>query len=178
MKQTISSKGALRFIPTRANNIISIILVVLVLLVFESTAQETIPATGGTASGSGGSATYTLGQVFTTTSSDTSASVAAGVQQPYEISEITSLPEAKSIMLTATVFPNPATEFVVVDMKEMALKSVSYKLFDSSGKEIQGGNIISAQTTINTLELAAGTYFLKVLQGNKEVKTFKIIKNK
>ena len=63
-------------------------------------AQEAIPATGGEASGSGGSASYTVGQVVYTTNVGTNGnSVAEGVQQPYEISVVTGIPEAKDISL-------------------------------------------------------------------------------
>ncbi len=48
--------------------------------------QSTIPTTGSTASGSGGTATYTVGQITYKTFSGTNGTVAQGVQQPYEIS--------------------------------------------------------------------------------------------
>ncbi|RLD56213.1 MAG: T9SS C-terminal target domain-containing protein, partial [Bacteroidetes bacterium] len=63
-------------------------------------AQEVIPATGGEASGSGGSASYTVGQVVYTTNTGTNGnSVSQGVQQPYEISVVTGIAEAKDINL-------------------------------------------------------------------------------
>jgi len=48
-------------------------------------AQETIPASGGKASGSGGTASYSFGQVVYTTYTGTNGLVAQGVQQPFEI---------------------------------------------------------------------------------------------
>jgi hypothetical protein len=51
-------------------------------------AQEAIPAGGGNASGSGGSASYSVGQVVYTTNTGTNGSAAQGVQQPYEISVV------------------------------------------------------------------------------------------
>ncbi|MFT7299094.1 MAG: hypothetical protein ACI9WO_001916 [Sphingobacteriales bacterium] len=43
-------------------------------------AQETVPATGGEATGNGGSSSYTVGQVVYTTNTGTNGSVAQGSQ--------------------------------------------------------------------------------------------------
>ncbi|MDD4385781.1 MAG: hypothetical protein PHD06_11460, partial [Bacteroidales bacterium] len=62
-------------------------------------AQESLNATGGNASGSGGSAGYSVGQMVYTTHIGTNGSVAEGVQQPYEISIVIGIEEAKGINL-------------------------------------------------------------------------------
>ena len=49
-------------------------------------AQENTTAAGGEATGSGGTASYSVGQVVYTTVTGTNGSVAQGVQHPYEIS--------------------------------------------------------------------------------------------
>ena len=51
-----------------------------------ATAQESINATGGDASGSAGSASYSVGQVAYQTLAGTNGSIAEGVQQAYKIS--------------------------------------------------------------------------------------------
>ncbi|MBK6984778.1 MAG: hypothetical protein IPH32_08475 [Bacteroidetes bacterium] len=63
-------------------------------------AQETTDASGGNASGSGGSASYSIGQSAYNTYTGTNGSVAQGVQQPYEISIVTEVKEAKDISLS------------------------------------------------------------------------------
>ena len=60
-------------------------------------AQEAIPATGGMASGSGGSVSYSLGQLVYTTNTGTNGSVALGIQQPFEIFVVTSIEQAKGM---------------------------------------------------------------------------------
>ena len=65
-------------------------------------AQEAVLASGGDTSGSGGSISYSVGQVVYTTNTGTSGySVAEGVQQPYEISVVTSLDKSINIKLTS-----------------------------------------------------------------------------
>ena len=140
-------------------------------------AQESINATGGNASGSGGSASYSVGQVVYTTNTGSNGSVAQGVQQPYEISVVTGLEEAKSINLSVLAYPNPTTNYLTLEVKEFELSNLSFQLFDMNGKLLQSEKITGNQTSIVMSNLVPATYFVKVTEGNKEVKTFKIIKN-
>ncbi len=143
-------------------------------------AQTSINATGGNASGSGGSASYSVGQVVYTTHTGTNGSVAEGVQQPFEISVVTGLEEAKGISLSVTAYPNPTTDFLQLKVDastKLSIQSMSYQLYDMNGKLLQNEKITGNQTSIVMSNLVPANYFVKVIQGNKEVKTFKIIKN-
>jgi len=141
-------------------------------------AQTSINVTGGDASGNGGSASYSVGQVVYTTNTGTNGSVAQGVQQPFEISVVTGLEEAKGINLSVTAYPNPTTDYLQLKVESEKLKNLSYQLYDINGKLLQNEKIIGNQTSIIMSNLLPANYFVKVIQGNKEIKTFKIIKNK
>ena len=54
-------------------------------------AQESPTAAGGEATGTGGTSSYSVGQVVYTTATGTNGSLAQGVQQPYEISVTNSI---------------------------------------------------------------------------------------
>jgi len=140
-------------------------------------AQESVNATGGDASGSGGSASYSVGQVVYTTNTGTNGYVVQGVQQPYEISVVTGIEEAKGINLSVSAYPNPTTDYLTLEVKDVELSNLSYQLYDMNGKLLQSEKIAGNQTSISMNNLVPATYFVKVVQGNKEVKTFKIIKN-
>jgi hypothetical protein len=140
-------------------------------------AQTSVNATGGNASGSGGSASYSVGQVVYTTHTGTSGSVEQGVQQPFEISVVTGIEEAKGINLSVTAYPNPTTDYLQLKVESEKLKDLSFQLYDMNGKLLQSEKITGNQTSIAMSSLVPATYFVKVIQGNKEVKTFKIIKN-
>lgn len=140
-------------------------------------AQETIPASGGNASGSGGTASYTVGQVIYTTNTGTTGSVAQGVQQPYEISGIFGIEQAEYINLICTAYPNPATDFLTLNVENYANENLSYQLFDIIGKLLENKKLTGNEITISMENLVSATYFLKVIDKNKVVKTFKIIKN-
>lgn len=139
-------------------------------------AQEIITATGGNASGSGGSASYSFGQVVYTTNTGTIGSVAQGVQQPFEISVVTRLEEAKDINLSVTAYPNPTTGYLNLEVKDLEFANLHFQLYDINGKLLQNEKINGTQTSIVMSNLVPANYFIKVIQGNKEVKTFKIIK--
>lgn len=157
------------------------------------TAQETINATGGEAFGSGGSVSYSVGQVFYQTHSGTGGSVAEGVQQPYEISVATTIEIVKEINLSVSAYPNPTTDYLILAINDNDNTSLSYQLFDIQGKLLQSEKITGSQTSIDMSNLVTATYFVKVIQDNKDVyqlksnevgakqfnvvKTFKVIKN-
>ena len=62
-------------------------------------AQEAIFTTGGEASGNGGSASFSVGQVAYQTYSGTSGSLVEGVQQPYEITVLNGTEEIFGVNL-------------------------------------------------------------------------------
>ena len=140
-------------------------------------AQETIPATGGNALGSGGSASYTVGQMVYQTNTGTNGSVAEGVQQPYEISIVTAIEDANGINLSISAYPNPTFDYLTLEVKDFDFSNLAFQLYDIQGKLLQNEKITERQSRVLMYNLLPATYFVKILEGNKEVKTFKIIKN-
>ena len=139
-------------------------------------AQTSFNATGGNASGEGGSANYSVGQIIYTTHTGANGSVTQGVQQPYEISVVTAIDEAKGINLSVSAYPNPTTDYLTLSIDELEISTMSYHVYDVTGKLIQSEKITGNHTTIGMNNLVPATYFVKVIQGNQEVKTLKIIK--
>jgi hypothetical protein len=139
-------------------------------------AQQATAATGGDASGSGGTVAYSIGQVVYTTSTGSTGSVAQGVQQPYEISIALGVVN-QSINLAMAAYPNPTTDYLTLSVSNLELSNLNFQLFDMSGKLIENRKITSAAETIRMENLPSASYFLKVTNNNNDVKTFKIIKN-
>ncbi len=139
-------------------------------------AQESINATGNIASGSGGSASYSVGQVVYTTINGNNKSVAQGVQHPYEIFTIGIKETVLNISLTA--FPNPTAVNLTLQISDYKNEKLSYQLFDMHGNLLINEQIVAQQTQINMNSLPTATYFINVVnQENKKVQSFKIIKN-
>jgi len=141
-----------------------------------SQAQNAIPATGSNATGAGGTVSYTVGQVIYTTVSETSGTITHGVQQPYEISVVTGV-DIVDITLVCTVYPNPTTDFLTLKIADSENQNMSYWLYGVGGNLFETKKILSSETQISIGNQVSGIYFLKVISGTKEVKTFKIIKN-
>jgi hypothetical protein len=87
-------------------------------------AQTSVNATGGDASGGGGSVSYSVGQVVYTTNTGANGSVAQGVQQPFEISVVTGIEEAKGINLSVSAYPNPTTDYLELKVESEKLKDI------------------------------------------------------
>jgi hypothetical protein len=155
---------------------ILITLFFLLLALMPTKAQETVPATGGTASGNGGSVTYTVGQVLYITILGTNGTVIQGVQQPYEISVATAVEETEGITLEFKVFPNPTTGKITLTIEDFDIENLKYILFGINGILLQEKNIENRITEISMENLSPSVYFLKVIKDNMEIKTFKIIK--
>ena len=139
-------------------------------------AQESANASGGDATGSGGTIAYSIGQVVYTTYTGSSGSVAQGVQQAYEIFAVDIEETTLSISLIA--FPNPTADNLTLQISDFNKENLTYQFYDIGGKLLSNGQVTGQQTEINTSSLPPATYFINVLnQEDKKVQSFKIIKN-
>jgi len=139
-------------------------------------AQESPTATGGEATGTGGTASYSVGQVVYTTATGTNGSVPQGVQQPYEISTTVGINET-AINLELSVYPNPTTDYLTLKVDNFELSTLNFQLIDMQGKVIETKTVNSNATNISLEGQPTATYFLNVVKNNQIVKTFKIMKN-
>ena len=137
--------------------------------------QEIISSTGGISSGSGGTLSYTIGQVFYSRNTSIAGSVSQGVQQAFEFQSLSN-PGLLTVQLTAVTYPNPTTDFIVLKITDTALENLQYTLFDLNGKTIASNPIRITSTEIPMKNLSVGMYLLKLTKKNKPLKTFKVIK--
>lgn len=137
-------------------------------------AQNAVVPAGGTASGNGGTVTYTVGQIAVQTNSDGTASISEGVQQPYEIS-VVGVDEYPGITLSAKIYPNPtlSTCFLQCDSWDN-LEEV--KVYDLNGKSLFKKKIEGNITEMDFSSFAPGTYFVNVYSGKQMLKSFKVVK--
>lgn len=152
-----------------------LILIGTFLISFFVQSQEALAISGGEATGSGGTSSYTLGQVFYTATNASTGSISQGVQQSFELFTLSN-PQLTTVNLEAVVYPNPSSDYVVLNITDNALTDLSYVLIDIRGKVISNEKIKSLDTQVSLHGLSIGTYVLKISQKNNELKTFKIIK--
>ena len=106
-------------------------------------AQDATSSSGGNANGSGGSVSYTVGQVVYTTNSDSTGSLAQGVQQPYEISIVNDIVEF-DIDLTLSAYPNPATNYLMLQIENYNNENFYYKLIDITGRVLESKKVVGS----------------------------------
>lgn len=148
--------------------------ITLVLPIRSAKAQSTITTSGGIASGVGGTVSFTVGQLLVTVPTGVNGSVSHGVQQPYEISVITGLDKAE-IDLAMKVFPNPASDFLILSIDKNEVTDFSYKLLDMNGRLLFTQKIRDRETTIPVGSLSPSIYILNIMEANRIIKTYKIL---
>lgn len=139
-------------------------------------AQQAAVASGGNATGTGGSVSYSIGQVADKTQTGTTGTITQGVQQPFEIVTLSGS-EFGNIRLEAIVFPNPTVSDVTLKISDFDMESLNYQLFDINGRLLSEGKISDATTVFTMEQYTSSVYILKINSNTKELKTFKIIKN-
>ncbi len=142
-------------------------------------AQQGFVVTGGDAAETGGSVSYSIGQVFYKTHLGTETSIVEGLQQPYEIYSITFIEDTDSVELVVSVFPNPVMNTLYVTVKEAGNVfpyELSCRIFDMHGLPVIHRKVFKREAAIDMAYLPPGIYVLKILAGERQVMVFKIIK--
>lgn len=139
-------------------------------------AQQNVVAAGGESTGSGGSVSYTYGQVDFINTTGAGGSITQGVQQPYEIYDLSGI-TAPVLQISLSLFPNPATEYVQLVAEQWDQVSLQYALYDVSGKLLDSQTLVSQQTFIPLSHLASGIYIVHIRHNGSDIQTYKVIKN-
>jgi hypothetical protein len=150
--------------------------VLLLGLAFSAHCQLVIDVAGGDASGVGGTVAYSVGQVIYEEYTGSSGSETQGVQQPYEISEVLDT-DLFQLDINLVAYPNPTSDFLTLNVGESELAYLNFQLYDLSGKLIESRKIVNTRETIGMQNLQNDIYILKITKKDKEIKTYKIIKN-
>lgn len=140
--------------------------------------QENTLTTGGLASGDGGTSSYSVGQTFYTQSHNNDYSITCGLQQAFEISEISSIEESIKTSILCSAYPNPVVDNLKLEIisDHFISSNFSFQIYDINGKIILYQNITTNETSIEMSELTPATYFLKIFNNTREIKVFKIVK--
>jgi hypothetical protein len=156
-------------------------LVMLFPALTELNAQEAVSTAGGEAIGSGGSLSYSVGQLFYHSEEGTNGSIVQGVQQPLEISFAVGIEKNSGISLKCSAYPNPTGETLNLKVENFDKQVLQYKLYNAKGELLINKKLESMETSIRMDQLLPSTYFLKVIQSMNaesevEIVVFKIIK--
>lgn len=155
---------------------LSFLIFLVLACVSASFAQSNTVTTGGEATGSGGSVSFSVGQIAVQSNGDGTTTISEGVQQPYEIS-VVGVDDYPTITLNATVYPNPTLGQLQLSVSnEELLAKGEARIFDGSGKLLAVKKIVGQTTDFDLSSYAQGTYYLRVTDGKTTLKTFKVVK--
>lgn len=102
------------------------------------------------------------------------------IEFPINIIKSPDIPDSVGVvdqeLIKINILPNPATDYIVVDMQNQELPNATYRLYDAAGRLLRGGKIAESYQQISISEFSEGLYFVEILAENKMVKYTKIIK--
>jgi hypothetical protein len=114
-----------------------------------------------------GSLSFTIGETVINTIESPNNHITQGFNQDWiHFASTNTFKENFNI----SVFPNPTTHYINVESD----KPSDLKIYDLNGKEVLNTKINKTKK-VDLTQLSPGTYFLKFIQENLNVKTIKII---
>jgi hypothetical protein len=140
-------------------------------------AQQTTDASGGTATGTGGSVSYSVGQVVYSYRTGTGGWLIEGVQQPKEFTNTLATNDFTALEATCKLYPNPTSNALHLTFSTEGYVGCEAVLTDLAGKMLQKVILKEATTTLELEYLPIAPYVLTVTKNNQIIKSFKIIKN-
>ena len=137
-----------------------------------------VVATAGNYTQNGGySVSWTLGEPVVQTASNGGTTLTQGFQQPsYNVVSVT---PGKIDGFEVNVYPNPASDFIVVDWTANDKDMLYISLYDVAGKKISEQSYSAKQdkVSINLSQLASAQYLLEVKdKDNSITKVYQIFK--
>ena len=136
-------------------------------------AQERSVASGGEASGTGGTVSYTIGLPDFQTYSGTSGTISEGVQQAYELLSVNVHEWDKDFILK--LYPNPVTDYLIIEVPETDAE-LTYNILSHSGQLLKSGNLSEIKTSIEVRSFVSEGYFIEIRKNNQLVRHYQFIK--
>jgi len=138
--------------------------------------QEVISAAGDHSSGSIVQVSWTLGEPVIETGMNGQYILTQGMHQGNLIVTVTN--QLQGLPFEVKAYPNPVSKFLKLDIDAPQLQGFSYSLFNIDGQLIHHQDVLTHSTTIPMESYAHSSYLLRVNFEGKEVKSFRVVKNK
>ena len=78
--------------------------------------------------------------------------------------------------ISLTVYPNPATDYLTVEVNDLSLKQTSAVLYDAIGRKVKTQSLPSPSTTVDVTNLEQGIYYLQIVNDNQTLGFRKFVK--
>jgi len=146
------------------------------LLFSQNTQQNVIASSGGNIQNSNVNVSWTLGEVVISTLEGSSVILTQGFHQgDYTI---TSTGYTRLSDITLSLYPNPARDFINVDVKTDKTGSYRVELIDVSGKVLVNKAFYSNLFKVNLRGFSPSIYYLRITdEKGKFLGSYKILKH-
>ncbi|TVR42250.1 MAG: T9SS C-terminal target domain-containing protein [Bacteroidia bacterium] len=142
----------------------------------QSVAPVVIASSGGEGEAGGIHIQWTVGELATETLTGANMILTQGFHQPHII--VTSIDEIPDTEAVIVAFPNPATDYIAVEQRSGAREGLHFGLYDLQGRRVLSGQLEPHHTSLDLIDVKAGTYFLHIYDDSKTLQTFKVVKNR
>jgi hypothetical protein len=137
-------------------------------------AQNSINASGGEAAGSGGTSSYSVGQICYYMFTGSGGASAEGVQQPIELFPGGNVEMPDEVIINT--YPNPTGGEVLVHIPEPVAENTGYYIYNIQGMLVKSGMLTSGLTSLCFASLPSAVYILHISVDNNNTYICKIIK--
>jgi len=153
-----------------------IVSLIVILCSFQQTTaqQQIIGNSGGNIQNENGLVSWTIGEPVITTIKGSDHTLTQGFHQSKII--ITEIEENTLLSFEMKVYPNPVATRLTIYVGGTDISGMRYNFFDGKGAVIKTGLIVGSETHVSVEELVSATYYLKIYNKKRSIKTFKIIK--
>jgi hypothetical protein len=157
------------------------LILILIHFCIIASAQQIVPTSinsaGQSSTLNGNNISYSIGDYAVLTLADTNYTVSGSYIAASVITaiEISAVDQGK-----ISVFPNPSSELVYVELSDLLANEIQLSLYTIDGKEIfnQKFNNINQTLTLNLSKQAKGVYILKLRnEKGQGIADYKLIKN-
>ena len=143
----------------------------------QSLSPTVLSSSGGFRSSDGISLSWTTGELMIQTFSDGSVILTQGFHQG-NITVSTAVDEMRKSEMDVHIYPNPVSDMLDVEFKNMVDYTIQVKLVDLTGKTVLRKELSQPlnSLSLNLSSVSSGTYILEIRAAGKR-KVFKIVKH-
>ena len=146
------------------------------LAISQTASPELVSSAGESFNNSTYQLDWSVGECVTATHTTNEFIITQGFHQDrYVIT--TAIQNLQNAIINISVFPNPTTDIISLQIENSKTKNLQYTLTDISGKILQNKEIESNIEQLDFSTFTNGIYFLTVKQENQIIKSLKIVKN-
>ena len=144
------------------------------LAISQTASPELVSSAGDSFNNTSYQLDWSIGECITATHSAGDYVFTQGFHQNSYV--VTSVEDLRAD-IQMSVYPNPTTDFITIDLLSSAGHSNVITVTDLNGKVLQQAEVTNETEQLNFSDYANGVYFLSVTENNQLIKSFKIIKN-